>query len=383
VLGYNARVSAEPARIVQALRPVAEAIGVTRVARLTGLDRAGVEVACAIRPGGHVLQASNGKGETFAHAAASAVSEAAELWASERPDPLRLVYGSLAEVSARAQVISPEHAGSAGSLIAPRLWSARTRIGWVEGTELVGRSRVLVPAQAVYCPPAGGAQLGPSLVAWTTNGLAAHRSRSEATLHALLEAAERDQLDAALPQGWTPAEVKRRLLAPAAVRRLAPRASSWAQAISARGFDVHLFNLSPGGGSGLGLAVAGALLFDQDEGPLPLTAGYACRAGRQDALLAALFEAAQSRLTDVHGAREDVAPADRAAARRLREHCRRAGPGQSVATLPEVKRLTAAALVKRFASRGHRRVAVVDVGRAGGLHVVKVLVPSFRRSPLL
>src|SRR5947208_11733958 len=39
------------------------AIGVTRVARVTGLDRSGIEVACAVRPLGHVLQVANGKGE--------------------------------------------------------------------------------------------------------------------------------------------------------------------------------------------------------------------------------------------------------------------------------------------------------------------------------
>ena len=48
---------------------LAVAIGVTRVARLTGLDRTGVEVASAIRPGGHILQVSNGKGRDWETAA--------------------------------------------------------------------------------------------------------------------------------------------------------------------------------------------------------------------------------------------------------------------------------------------------------------------------
>src|SRR3954468_5272121 len=64
------------------------ALGVTRVARITGLDRAGVEVACAVRPGGHVLQVTNGKGLAWERARASAVGEAAELWAAERPHGL-------------------------------------------------------------------------------------------------------------------------------------------------------------------------------------------------------------------------------------------------------------------------------------------------------
>src|SRR5438552_11840201 len=69
-------------------------LGVTRVARVTGLDRLGVEVACAVRPGGHVLQISNGKGLTWAQARASALSEAAELWAAERVPEEELVHGA-------------------------------------------------------------------------------------------------------------------------------------------------------------------------------------------------------------------------------------------------------------------------------------------------
>ena len=49
-----------------------EAVGVSRVARVTALDRTGVEVACAVRPGGHVLQVTNGKGDSFREAAAGA-----------------------------------------------------------------------------------------------------------------------------------------------------------------------------------------------------------------------------------------------------------------------------------------------------------------------
>src|SRR5512134_12094 len=61
------------------LAAVCEALGVTRVARVTGLDRTGVEVACAVRPGGHVLQVSNGKGATFEEATDGALLEACEL----------------------------------------------------------------------------------------------------------------------------------------------------------------------------------------------------------------------------------------------------------------------------------------------------------------
>ena len=71
-------------------------LGVTRVARVTGLDRSGVEVACAVRPRGFVRQISNGKGRRWEDARASALSEAAELWAAERPR--ELVYAAQREL---------------------------------------------------------------------------------------------------------------------------------------------------------------------------------------------------------------------------------------------------------------------------------------------
>src|SRR5918911_2449947 len=81
-------------------RALAAALGVTRVARVTGLDRTGVEVACAVRPGGHVLQVTNGKGETSAAAARGALLESAELAAAERVAPGVLVVATAAELSA-------------------------------------------------------------------------------------------------------------------------------------------------------------------------------------------------------------------------------------------------------------------------------------------
>lgn len=346
----------------RALERRAEAIGVTRVARLTGLDRTGVEVACAVRPLGHVLQASNGKGRTFEEAAATAVSEAAELWAAERPDPYQLRYGSVAELAGRARLLLP---ADAAELVAPELWSESTRLGWIEGRALAGGRPVLVPAQAVFCPPRDGPQLGPSLVRWTTNGLAAHASRPRAIRHGLLEVIERDQLHRALPEGWTSAAVARRMMAPAG------RLAAEVEALRARGFDAYLFDLTPARGAGL--PVGGALLFDREQGPIPLTAGYACRLRPEEALRAALREAAQSRLTDIHGAREDVAPGSAEEAGVLRDACARARPRRGVESMPR------GALPRELRATA----VVVDLPAAADLRVVKVIVPGSRLSPLL
>jgi ribosomal protein S12 methylthiotransferase accessory factor len=263
--------------------PTPEALGarfgVTRVARVTGLDRCGVEVCAAVRPRGHVLQVSQGKGLTLAQARWSAVGEAIELAAAEQVDPARLRYGRAPAGSAWA--VGPE------------------RIAWVEGADLESGARELVPAQEVYCPAAGGPWLGPISLPWRSNGLGFHpTSRRAAVAHGVHEVLERDALARVLPHGWT---------AEAALPRLAP-APALALRLERRGFAVFLFDLSAGC-----RPVAGALLFDLEGGPVPLTAGYACREDFGAAATAALLEAAQSRLTEIHGAREDVTLGEREA----------------------------------------------------------------------
>jgi ribosomal protein S12 methylthiotransferase accessory factor len=370
---------------------LATAIGVTRLARLTGLDRSGVPVAAAIRPAGHVLQVSNGKGETFARAAAGALLEAAELWASERPRVA--AFGSAAELSGAARLVPPASLdpGAAGS--------EGIRIAWAAARDLGSGERLLVPAHAVFCPPAGSAWLGPALVAWTSNGTGAHPEPSAALLHALLEAIERDRVARALPEGFTEREVARRLLDPRSLAAAAPRAAGWADRITGRGLRVHLLDLSfparglpgrggrrPRAGPDLGLPCAAALVVDPEGGPVPVAAGYACRLSRDAALLAALLEAAQSRLTEIHGAREDVARGDRHGAAPLARWCERARPARRASELPHVPARSPAAGVRTVLGRLRRAgfaPAAVRLDGPPGIHVVRVVVPGLRLSELL
>jgi ribosomal protein S12 methylthiotransferase accessory factor len=356
---------------------LAGVIGVTRVARLTGLDRTGVAVAAAVRPAGHVLQVSNGKGEAFARAAAGALLEAAELWAAERPAVS--AWGTAAEVAGPARVLAPAELAPAAE------GTGGVRIAWTAGRDLASGGPALVPAHAVFCPPAGTASLGPSLVPWTSNGMGAHPEPSAALLHALLEVVERDRLARALPGGFTEREVARRLLAPASLPAAAPRAARWAARIAARGFAVHLLDLSDRRAD-LRLPCAAAILVDAQGGPVPITAGYACRLTRDAALLAALLEAAQSRLTEIHGAREDVAHGDRHGAAPLADWCARARPVRRAGAMPQARARTPAAgvrlVVARLRGAGRAPVAVRLPGPPR-VHVVKVLVPGLLLSELL
>jgi len=129
------------------------ALGVTRIARVTGLCRAGVEVACAVRPGGHVLQVANGKGLTWAQARASAISEAAELWAAERAPQDQLLFGARKELR---NAWSADDLGSAGALVAPRLWfrqQSAPALRRIQNLALIQPG--LDPDHAIRCPRFG------------------------------------------------------------------------------------------------------------------------------------------------------------------------------------------------------------------------------------
>jgi ribosomal protein S12 methylthiotransferase accessory factor len=224
----------------------------------------------------------------------------------------------------------------------------RPRIAWARATD-----GTFVPAQAVYCPPQGGPPLGPAVFRWSTNGMGAHPSRRLAIRHAVLEACERDRLARALPHGWTPRAIASRKLE-ISMHPL------WRQLRDAR-LEAHVFDLSS-----KRLPVAGAILIDLDEGPVPVTAGYCCALTPARAVAGALLEAAQSRLTEVHGAREDVTHA--AAPRGLRLACERARPVRTLRDMPS--------------ARGLPRLTVVELARKP-LHVVKVIAPGIRVSELL
>ena len=367
-------------------RALQQCWGVTRIGRITGLDRVGVEVACAVRPRGHVLQTANGKGWSFRVAARAALSEAAELEASERVDPTVLRWASIEQMRRRfgeraVWGVTPWLIGRY-----PNAEVERLRLAWIEGRLLQSNRPVWLPAAAIFCPPPGAFGLSPVPVRWTSNGIAAHPQRSSALRHALLELAERDGLARTLPQGWTVRGVRESLLSEAALARISPRTERALRRIRAAGFELHLFLWPRGGAGGVSLPIGAALLFDEEGSPIPLTAGYGCGLSAKAALESAFLEAAQSRLTDIHGAREDVQPMAARDVARLRSWCRTASKSPLLASAPPTPPEPASpgALLRRFERSGHGMLASVELAsELPGLRVVRLLSQTLLLTELL
>ena len=176
-----------PEETLATITPALPACGITRSASVTHLDVFGVPVWVSVRPGGKILQVSNGKGVTDAAAQVSALMEACELHLAENPDPARLRRTSMAQLEKaepNARVVPPaELPGDLGGYFSPDFTAE-----WTSGTDLGTGARVWVPSSAVYfCRRS-------MLFETTTNGVASGNTRAEARLHAVYELIERDAM---------------------------------------------------------------------------------------------------------------------------------------------------------------------------------------------
>jgi ribosomal protein S12 methylthiotransferase accessory factor len=310
--------------------------------------------------------------------------EAAELFAAEHVDVARLRFGAAGDVAEETGdlIVTPSELSTReAALAADPLPSA-----FVDGVELFSQRRAWVPAWAVYCPPQGSPLLGFATAPWTSNGMGAHpNSYPKALEHALFEVVERHLLHDALPIGWGKRGVYRHLVPRPELEAHALLVARWCKRAEQVGLRPLLFDLTKRKGRGLRAPMAAALLFDEERGPMPLAAGYASRRSLRDALGAAFMEAAQSRLTDIHGAREDVVPQWPAEVEALFLACsnvqKRARPrGVGAWKL----RSSRAEALRGLWRDGFRTAVAVELSTPrSGARVVKLVVPGLKVSHLL
>jgi ribosomal protein S12 methylthiotransferase accessory factor len=261
--------------------------GITRVADVTGLDDIGIPVFQAVRPEGHVLAVSQGKGLTNDLARVSAVMEAVELWHAERVRGA-VVRGSAAEVGnlpyeLRDLPLEPR------SLVSDDL-----QLDWLDATGLLSGEPVLVPRKCVWLSMLARPGWSFPTFAVSSNGLASGNSRAEAALHALCEVVERHCIAQAaeIPLARRPRVELASIDDPDCCALLAR--------FEASGVALEVFDAT----GDFGVPVYQAIISSPS---LPVRFGGAgCHLEPAVALSRALTEAAQSRLTAIAGARDDL-----------------------------------------------------------------------------
>jgi YcaO-like protein with predicted kinase domain len=277
------------------IRPLFHGFGITRVANLTGLDSLGIPVCAAFRPNSRSLAVSQGKGVDVTAAMVSAAMESIEAYHAEGiVAPLRL--GSVEELSELPLVDV-----SRLPLAANKTLHAKSRIFWIEAQNLLDGTRPWVPLELVHLSFTLPALPGSGYFVASSNGLASGNHLLEAVSHGLCEVIERDAVTMWALFGEQYAERTRVDLTtiddPAVLRLL--KQLEWG------GVSTAVWDIT----SDVGVAAFSCAIINKAPSPLqpwPHARGMGCHPSRRIALLRALTEAAQSRLTVIAGSRDDL-----------------------------------------------------------------------------
>ncbi len=358
-----------------ALWPALPRFGITRVANVTGLDVIGIPTVMVVRPNARSLSVAQGKGVTLAAAQVSGIMESIEFWHAENyAGPL--IHGSYLDLESHYRLVDVRllpHKADSNFVFGKRIF-------WCEG-QLWGRGdSIWVPHEAVHMdytlprPPAEGGFLSSS------NGLASGTCINDAILHALCELVERDALTL-----WelmsAPAQQATRIqlssVQDAACRWLIERFEQ-ANVLCA------VWEIT----SDVGIpAFLCRILHDV---PPPYTGcrpafGVGCHPNPVVALSRALTEAAQSRLTFIAGARDDLS---RAAYRHYQQPEIYLRWRQTICDHSAIRQFDhraalpteLGAILDRLQAVGLDQVIVVNLahpfGTASDISVVKLLVPG-------
>ncbi len=349
------------------------AAGITRIADITNLDRIGIPVFSGIRPtaGEGAISVYNGKGATPVEAEVSAMMEGIERYSAECGET-PLITARYADLAGKETVLDP------ADLILPARAPADQPLPWVTGYDIAREEEVLVPAHAVFHPlPAAAGRLFRT----NTNGLASGNTLEEAIFHALMEVVERD--------AWSIVET---------LRATGPEVTGIADGLpaellekfAAASVDVRIKDITSDIGIPTFAAVADDVLL---KDPTLLTIGMGSHTNAEIAALRALTEVAQSRLTQIHGAREDTDTADvrkqlgYERTKRLNRHWFAEAEGRDIAAIPSFDSddfLTDIThTVGMLEKAGLDRVIAVDLTRPEiGIPVVRVIVPGLEVSAM-
>lgn len=280
-----------PETTLARIAPHLAEFGITRCADITGLDSIGIHVYVAVRPQGRILQTSNGKGLTHVDAKVSACMEAIEHWHAENPTgPFR--RSCVAELTAeRDRILTIEEAADRRDL--PYVGDRR-KIDWVRGKELFSEEPTWVPSFAAYFRRHVPFR-------FSFNGLASGNHPIEAVLHALYEVVERDTL-AALSEKGNVRLSRCQVIDCGTI--IDEAVGSLCEQVRRAG--VRLLLLRAPSSSLVHTFLAVFLDASSSFGASAVNFGTGSHLSQSVAAIRAITEAAQSRLTYIHGSREDL-----------------------------------------------------------------------------
>jgi thioglycine synthase len=363
----------DPKETIEKVQGKLRVAGVTRIAEITHLDRIGIPVYSAIRPGAAegAVSIYAGKGATKSQAKASAMMEAFERYSAEFQDLDRdkLIFGSYNDLDG---CLDPR------SLILPQNVENpdKASLDWVISVDAVNDKEFFVPANAVYHPfhPLKGKFLFKS----NTNGLASGNAIEEAVFHGIMEVVERD--------AWSIFEAQRQSKKEIDCENTDnPMISDVIYKFQQAGVDVKLVDLT----ADVNITTIAAVSDDTVlKDPALLTLGVGTHLDPEVAVIRALTEVAQSRATQIHGTREDTTravfmrKAGYQRMKRINKHW--FGEFQDVLELSEIKNKAKRSFkkdietsLKLLGKCGFKKVLFADLNRSEiQIPVVRVIIPE-------
>lgn len=352
-------------------------MGITRIANVTDLDIVGIPVVMVCRPNSRSLSVSQGKGLDLAAAKASGLMESFESYHAERIT-LALKIGSVEELRYTHRLVDV----AALPRSSDRVFDPRFQLLWIEGQDLMTDEPVWVPYEMVHLNYTLPLPTGHGCFAPSSNGLASGNHLLEAVSHGICEVVERDATTLwHLLDEESEAETRLDLDSVddpdcrAALDKLdhaGVAAAVW-ETTSDVEIPAFLCRIVDRG--------------DRRSRPLRPATGMGCHPAREIALLRAITEAAQSRLTFISGARDDLAREhyDRflspASQRNWRTSIEALTPGRRFRDVPtwaaETFEEDVAWELERLEAAGIERTLVVDLTKPEfGLPVVRVIIPG-------
>ncbi len=270
-------------------------LGIERVTEITPLDRFGLPVFTAVRPRAvpGSLCVSAGKGMLAAEAKVGAYMEGIEMAMAEwNRAQLSIQLVPTAEVGeGRFSIADLAPLPSQSQRASLAQGEAAGKLACVRGRDLNSGRDCLVPAELVFFPFPKDVP-GRRLFGSSGNGLSSGNDADEAIVHGLCELIERDTMAFQRHRDKT-RRVQPETL-PADVHALIARADRL-------GYDLWLRTAE----NPFGMPFFVAAISDR-ENRIASHFGTGCHPRRQIALRRAVSEALQSRLTSIHGARDDL-----------------------------------------------------------------------------
>lgn len=288
-----------PKKTVEINENKLKTVGITRVADITDLDRIGMPVFTAIRPTAEdgAISIYGGKGISKDHAKASAMMEGFERYSAERQESDDIVVATPNEIGEKGEYIEPK------SLNLPQKFEKAdlgdTMFEWNLAHDIITGNDYYVLSNAVFHPYNHDSDVE-SLFKSNTNGLASGNILEEAILHGIFEVIERD--------AWSIFEMTHKNYSQINIDSIeSDLIKDIIDKFESQGIKIKLMDFT----ADINIPTIAASADDtvtRDAGLLTL--GIGTHLDPEVAILRALTEVAQSRATQINGAREDTVRAD-------------------------------------------------------------------------